>query len=446
MYHCSRIIIMEICSRITIIKKRLSSWSVKSLSFSGRLLLLKTVISGITTFWCSAFILPKACIKRINSLCNVFLWRGNIEDHNTARVAWSTVTLTKDQGGLGLNDLVSWNNACCLKLVWMLFFRAGSIWVAWFTKEVLKGSVHNYWITKPSPSYSWLANKLLKMREVVYPMIKLRMQNGCTARFWTDNWSPFGNLTTFLHNSSSRLGIPMKATVASLHRNGTWRLPPARTDQELQLLTHLTTITLSPEDDYYDWELAGKTTIKYSTGDVYAHLRGEIPQVSWAKVVWSSYGISRQSFLAWLIILNRCPTRDRLISWGLQVPAICLLCNSHPETRDHLFHHCSYTSALWAISAAKLDISSPSDWTGMVSVMVNLPITKSRKAKTLLTLLVWKATLYWLWHERNSRLHTNSFRSIDSLYSGLDRQIRNRISSIRSINPLLSSKMMQLWL
>ncbi|KAG5396411.1 hypothetical protein IGI04_018225 [Brassica rapa subsp. trilocularis] len=37
------------------------------------------------------------------------------------------------------------------------------------------------------------------------------------------------------------------------------------------------------------------------------------------------------------------------------------------------------------------------------------------KAKTLLTWLAWKATLYWLWNERNSRLHNNTFRSVDSL-------------------------------
>lgn len=38
------------------VKARVSSWSAKSLSFAGRLLLIKTVISGIATFWCSTFI------------------------------------------------------------------------------------------------------------------------------------------------------------------------------------------------------------------------------------------------------------------------------------------------------------------------------------------------------------------------------------------------------
>lgn len=42
------------------VKNHLSSWAVKTLSFAGRLLLIKTIIAGITTFWCWAFILPKA--------------------------------------------------------------------------------------------------------------------------------------------------------------------------------------------------------------------------------------------------------------------------------------------------------------------------------------------------------------------------------------------------
>lgn len=87
------------------VKSRFSSWSVKTFSFSGRLLLIKTVIVGITTFWCYVFILPKACINRINSLCSLFLWKGNIEGHNSARVSWETVVLTKKQGELGIKDL-----------------------------------------------------------------------------------------------------------------------------------------------------------------------------------------------------------------------------------------------------------------------------------------------------------------------------------------------------
>lgn len=58
---------------------------------------------------------------------------------------------------------------------------------------------------KPSSSFSWLANKLLKLKSVVFPLIKLRLEDGLTARFWYDNWSPLGSLAEVLNNTLSRL-------------------------------------------------------------------------------------------------------------------------------------------------------------------------------------------------------------------------------------------------
>ena len=325
------------------VKVKFNSWLVKSLSFSGRLLLLKTVISEITTFWCSSFILPKACINKINSLCSTFLWTGDADSRNSARVAWDRVTLTKEQGGLGVKDLLTWNKSCCMRLIWMIFFRPDSVWVSWFKEVILKGSVHNYWSTKPSNSYSWLVNKLLKMKSVVYPFIRLQLQNGERARFWFDNWSPFGCLYDYLDASTSRFGIPLHATVASLFRRGAWRLPPARSDRLLQLLSFITTIHLTTDADSYSWEIDGKPILRYDTGKVYHHLCGDQAVVQWAGAVWSSKSIPRHSFHSWLVVFDRNPTRDRLLSWGLQVSHLCILCNVTSETRNHLYMDCPYS-------------------------------------------------------------------------------------------------------
>ncbi|WZZ05910.1 hypothetical protein YC2023_091831 [Brassica napus] len=424
------------------VKAKFNSWSVKTLSFSGRLLLIKTVISGITTFWCSSFVLPKACINKINSLCSTFLWKGDVDSRNSARVAWETVTLTKEQGGLGVKDLLTWNKSCCMRLIWMIFFRPDSVWVSWFKEVILKGSSHNYWSTRPSSSFSWLANKLLKMKNVVYPLIRLQLQNGATARFWYDNWSPFGCLHDYLQASLSRFGIPLNATVASLHRNGVWSLPPARSDHQLQLLSYLTTIQLTDDQDTYLWEMEGKIMERYETGKVYHYLRGHIPTVQWASAVWSSKGIPRQSFHTWLVVLDRLPTRDRLINWGLQVSPLCLLCNSTTESRNHLYLECPYSFELWSLAAAKCRLQPLRNWSALLNQMINLPQPKPSK---LLSLLLWKSVLYWIWRERNQRLHQNTFRTVDSLFKVIDLQTRNRIQSFRDSNPSLSSKMMQLW-
>lgn len=424
------------------IKTRFNSWSTKTLSFSGRLMLIKTVISGITTFWCSSFVLPKACIAKINSMCSVFLWKGNLESHNTARVAWSTIVKPKDEGGLGVKDLLTWNKACCLRLIWMLFFRPDSVWVSWYKEVILKGSVSNFWTTNPSQNFSWMANKLLKMRNVAYPLIHLGVQNGECGRFWIDNWSPFGSLQEYLEGGRTRLGIPKNATLASLHRNGSWRLPAARTEHQLQVLTFITTIQFNEESDYYEWEINGKLSEKYCTGEVYRYLRGDGEKVDWSAAIWTSRSIPRQSFHAWLVVQNRIPTRDRMIGWGIQVPPLCLLCNANDESRDHLYWDCNYTFDLWSIVAGRCRITPERRWENTLHQMITLPPPSSTRS---LILLGWQATLYWIWNERNGRLHSNQFRSIDSLFSIIDHQVRNKIQSFREANPRRSSEMMQLW-
>uniref|UniRef100_A0A0D3D3T0 Endonuclease/exonuclease/phosphatase domain-containing protein n=1 Tax=Brassica oleracea var. oleracea TaxID=109376 RepID=A0A0D3D3T0_BRAOL len=62
-----------------------------------------------------------------------------------------------------------------------------------------------------------------------------------------------------------------------------------------------------------------------------------------------------------------------------------------------------------------------------------------------LTLLAWQSTMYAIWTERNSRLHRNISRSTDSIVKEIDRQIINKISALRSTNPISSSTLMQFW-
>ena len=236
-----------------------------------------------------------------------------------------------------MKDLHSWNLSCILKLIWMLFFRPTSVWVCWFKEVILKGDLSNYWSINTSTKNSWLVNKMIKARGHVYPLLKRRIGNGEKTRFWVDNWSPFGSLSLYLNASSSRLGIPKTATVASLFSGGHWHLPAPRTENQLALQIHLTTVELSEEEDTYEWVIDGRLEQKYNTGEIYTYLKGPMLTVPWAKIVWISYGIPRQSFLTWLVLLNRCPTRDRLNGWGLNVDPICLLCNVDQESRNHLF-------------------------------------------------------------------------------------------------------------
>lgn len=278
------------------VKSKINNWCARSLSFAGRLLLINTVIAGISNFWCSSFVLPKLCIRKIHSICSAFLWKGSLEGHHSARVSWETVTKLKNQGGLGIRDLTVWNRACTIKLIWLLFFQSGSVWVAWYKLHFLRGSLGSFWTMKPRQSFSWLANKLLKVRVEVYKWIKLRIGNGVTCRFWSDNWSPFGKLLDFLPSTVSRFRIPKDTTLHQLFINGRWVIPPARSESQVSLHIFLTTLILNDTPDYYVWELEGKEYTRYSTGLVYRLLCDQSPQVPWKFAVWNAGGVPKHSF------------------------------------------------------------------------------------------------------------------------------------------------------
>lgn len=287
-----------------------------------------------------------------------------------------------------------------------------------------------------------MTNKLLKLKEIAYPLIHLRVQNGESCRFWIDNWSPYGKLHDYLDGGRSRLGISMTSTLASLYADGRWRLPAARTDRQLEVLSFITTIEFNGEMDYYEWEMLGKIANRFSTGDTYRYLRGDVVVENWTKAIWTSRSIPRHSFHAWLVALNRLPTRDRLLSWGLQVPPLCLLCNNAQESRDHLYWDCSFSFGLWSMVASRCRITPRRSWNDSLDQMISLLHPTATRS---LTLLGWQATIYWTWNERNNRLHANQFRSIDSIFSVIDHQLRNKIQSFRPANPKRSSEMMQLW-
>ena len=46
-------------------------------------------------------------------------------------MSWKAICQPKDEGGLGLKDILTWNQACVLQNIWTIITKAGSLWIAW---------------------------------------------------------------------------------------------------------------------------------------------------------------------------------------------------------------------------------------------------------------------------------------------------------------------------
>ncbi|CAI8592592.1 unnamed protein product [Vicia faba] len=85
------------------------------------------------------FPLLKAVSKRIDVVCRTFVWTGKTDASKKSPVAWSKVCSPSKQGGLGLKNLVVWNQVTLLKCLWNICNKGDSLWVKWIHKVYLKG-------------------------------------------------------------------------------------------------------------------------------------------------------------------------------------------------------------------------------------------------------------------------------------------------------------------
>ncbi|XP_033129481.1 uncharacterized protein LOC117126159 [Brassica rapa] len=403
------------------ITKSFNAWSVKLLSFAGRLQLLRTVIFGLINFWVSAFMLPKGCIAAIESLCSRFLWSGNIDKKGIAKIAWTTVCLPKKEGGLGLRSINVWNQVLGLRFVWLLLSNAPSLWVDWHKSFHLTGN--SFWTIEPSSSDSWAWKRLLKLRPLALQFCNSVVGNGVSTRFWLDVWTPFGQLINHLGPGGPRaLRLRKEATVADATNGANWSLPHPRSDQEVELHSYLTTLSLplpTDIDDCFEWKAADSPMNVFTSQATWEVLRPRQPIQPWHDIVWFKGAVPKLAFTMWVANYDRLPTRARLASWGLSIPIICPFCNAMPETRDHLLLSCQYSSQVWSLVFSRCSSSQRriADWDELLSWI------RAAQSRTnlLLRKLASQAVVFHLWKQRNNLIHNNASMPAASVFRDIDK-------------------------
>jgi hypothetical protein len=88
------------------IANKLPTWKGPLMPKSGRLVLTKSVLSTMPTYLIMADQLPSWAIEEIDSIRRKFLWAGKDQSvRGKCLVAWTTVCLPTQLGGLGIPDL-----------------------------------------------------------------------------------------------------------------------------------------------------------------------------------------------------------------------------------------------------------------------------------------------------------------------------------------------------
>lgn len=85
--------------------KKIAGWRGRLLSLAARAMLLKTCLASIPVYLLSFIKFPKRAIKVMNTHMSNYLWNDSVESHKYHLANWELVSMSKEQGGLGLPSL-----------------------------------------------------------------------------------------------------------------------------------------------------------------------------------------------------------------------------------------------------------------------------------------------------------------------------------------------------
>jgi hypothetical protein len=100
------------------------------LNQAGRLQITNAVFSSLPTYYMCTLEIPKTVIKQIDKFRKSCLWRGsNVNGTGQPKAAWKLVCKDKSEGGLGIINLHTQNEALLMKNVDRFFNKKDIPWV-----------------------------------------------------------------------------------------------------------------------------------------------------------------------------------------------------------------------------------------------------------------------------------------------------------------------------
>ncbi|KAM0036425.1 putative reverse transcriptase zinc-binding domain-containing protein [Helianthus debilis subsp. tardiflorus] len=409
-------------------KSRLSVWKANTLSYGGRLTLVKSVLNALPSYYFSLFKAPVQVVKKLERLRRDFLWGSTPEHQRTSWVAWNDIMAPKEIGGAGLGSLKEANYALLAKWWWRFKKENNSIWkkVVW--------SIHNHnrsWspvpvkISMPGPwkQIVGIAKELMSLGVDLSTAFRAAVGNGLGTAFWMDCWITDVPLcvtcpSLFQIESNKRALVADRIKVQNNVRFAafSWvRAPYLQLEiKELNVISGLLeSINVTGENDTWRWALDDSGL--FSVRGFRNLLRPSMLEVPGLVHCWNKWCPIKVNFLTWRLFLNRLPTKVALRRRNFQINSLdCVLCEEAEESCDHLFAACSFTQGIWEEVFSWCRIATPFFFGAKDVLVYNTFCRGSGRWKKIIYSVVQTA-IWCIWRTRNEVIFKNKRMTVKNV-------------------------------
>ncbi|GKE84327.1 hypothetical protein Tco_1558069 [Tanacetum coccineum] len=250
---------------------------------------------------------------------------------------------------------------------------------------------------------SWGWRKILQVSQVVRPFMWARVRNGSTIFAWHDTWTMFRHLAKSISNRD---------------------IYTAGFSQDTKV-PHL----IDSKDEFYVRN-RDNLEVNFSVAEIWNCIRHRNDEVNWFNVVWFQNRIPRHAIHVWLVIKRKLKTQELLRNWDVNTGSslVCLFCSLVPDSHEHLFFDCTFTSRVWLRMVDLICMPNiPSNLVDIVDYII--PFAHKRTLDSTVCKLVFVATCYFIWIERNARLFRNKTRTLEQIIDITTSSVRNKLLS-----------------
>ena len=166
--------------------ERLAGWKTKYLSFAGRAVLVKAVMSAISNYVMQGSALPAHLCEKLDKVNRDFLWGSACDKRKLHLVGWNKIIKSKEEGGLGIQTSKAKNIALLAKLNWRMFHEKESLWAKVILRKYCSNARrHSVNPDKLPSSPNWKA--IMAGYPIFAKGIGWSIGNGEKIRVWQDS-------------------------------------------------------------------------------------------------------------------------------------------------------------------------------------------------------------------------------------------------------------------
>ncbi|KAL0287559.1 UNVERIFIED_CONTAM: hypothetical protein Sradi_7122000 [Sesamum radiatum] len=414
---------------------RVAGWSQLQLSFAGRTQLIKSVLSMLHTYWASVFVLPKGVIRAIETKLRSFLWQGST-GKGYAKVAWDQLCKPKTEGGLGIRNLLVFNQALMLKHLWRIIKRdSTSIWVLWINHYRLQNST--IW-TYSGSNGSWSWKKIMKLTPLLKRGLIYKVGDGHTFKLWQDIWHEQGPLCVSYPRGPSITGLPIDSMLNCVIQQGEWNWPSQFDFDINAIIAQLPQITKLKHTILWK-NSRGSFNVKsavsliqppaaYSLGIFCYRVNSRLlgMRSCYGSLFWKNYQL-------WIGL----GYHPRLTG--------CVLCGGQGmETHNHLFFNCPFSKRCLAILHSKIRFQWPhSNWQQGITWATRR--WRGKHLHNASSRAVLAAAIYHIWRERNNRMFNAISSSTEAVTRLVIDDVRFKILSVDFTANVQTRALYRIW-